>query len=136
MSNMEVLRRAMECFGDPARRPSYFDLYADNVVLHGYAGVEPGLDSVKNYYAAFWLAFPDAKLSAGDVVEQGDKVALRFGVSATHLGPFMNMPPTGRPISIEGFTILHFNAGKCVERWAMFDSMALLAQLGVNVLPG
>jgi hypothetical protein len=47
MSNWEVLHSAIECFADPARRPSYFDLYAENIILHGYAGVDPGLESVK-----------------------------------------------------------------------------------------
>ena len=135
MSNLEVLYRALDCFADPVRRPRYFDLYAENVVLHGYAGVEPGLESVKRYYEAFWAAFPDARTRAEDVVEQGDKMAVRFVIEGTHRGPFLNMAPTGRTVSFEGMTILQFRSGKCIERWSVTNSISLLAQLGVNAVP-
>jgi SnoaL-like polyketide cyclase len=85
MSNREVFNRALDCFADPIRRPSYFDLYSEDVVLHGYAGVDPGLKSVKIYYEAFWSAFPDASVTAEDILEQGEKMAVRFLVSGTHL---------------------------------------------------
>jgi len=135
MSNLEVLYQALDCFADPARRPRYFDLYAENVVLHGYVGVEPGLGSVKRYYEEFWAAFPDVRTRAEDVVEQGDKMAVRFVIEGTHRGPFLNMAPTGRTVSFEGMTILQFGSGKCIERWSVTDSISLLAQLGVNAVP-
>jgi predicted ester cyclase len=135
MSNWEVLHSAIDCFADPARRPRYFDLYAENIILHGYAGVDPGLESVKRYYEAFWSAFPDAKVTAEDTVEQGDKIALRFLITGTHRGPILNIAPTGRAISFAGMTILQFHSGKCVERWSVTDSISLLAQLGVNPIP-
>jgi predicted ester cyclase len=135
MSNREIVERALACFADPARRPSYFDLYAEHVVLHGYAGVEPGLASVKRYYEAFWSAFPDAAVRHDDIVEGEDKMALRYRITGTHLGPFLGIAPTGRPVSVAGMTMLAFSAGKCVERWSIADSISLLAQLGVDVVP-
>jgi predicted ester cyclase len=135
MSNREIVERALVCFADPARRPSYFDLYAEHVVLHGYAGVDPGLASVKRYYAAFWAAFPDAAVRPDDIVEEGDKMVLRYRITGTHLGPFLGIAPTGRPISFAGMTMLAFSAGQCVERWSIADSVSLLAQLGVEAVP-
>jgi hypothetical protein len=75
MSNREVFERAIDFFADPAQRSNYFDLYAENIVLHGYAGVEPGLESVRKYYEAFWSAFPDTNVNTQDLEEQGDKAA-------------------------------------------------------------
>jgi predicted ester cyclase len=134
MSNLAVVHRALDCFADPARRAAYFDLYADHIVLHGYAGVDPGLKSVKRYYEAFWSAFPDATVSADDIVEQGDKVALRSLITGTHLGLFLNLAPTGKSVSFAAMTILHFHAGKCVERWSVTDSISLFDQLRVAVV--
>jgi predicted ester cyclase len=130
------LNRALDCFADPARRSRYFDLYSENIVLQGYAGVDPGLESVKRYYEAFWAAFPDARVNAEDVVEQGDKIALRFLLTGTHRGLILGIAPTGRTVSFTGMTILQFHSGKCVRRWSLTDSISLLVQLGVTAIPG
>ena len=91
--------------------------------------VDPGLTSVKRYYEAFWSAFPDAKVKADDVMEQGNKVALRFLITGTHLGRFLTLAPTGRSVSFAGMTMLHFDSGKCVERWSVNDSITMFDQL-------
>ena len=36
----------------------YLQIYDAGVVLHGYIGVEPGLESVKKVYQGFWTNFP------------------------------------------------------------------------------
>jgi predicted ester cyclase len=118
------------CFAEPSRRDAYFDLYAEDVVLHGYDGVEPGLDSVKRYYAGIWAVFPDARVHAEDMIEINDKVALRFIMTGTHRGPFLGLNATGRSIRLPGMTILRFKGWKCVERWSVTDSLSLLVQLG------
>jgi predicted ester cyclase len=132
---VSLLYRAFGCFADPARRSGYFDLYSENVVLHGYVGVEPGLDSVKRYYQTFWSAFPDARVTLEEIVEQGETMAVRFLLTGTLRGPFLNILPRGQTMSVPGITMLRFQSGKCVERWSFVDSLSLLAQLGVNLLP-
>jgi hypothetical protein len=61
MSNRQNFAHAIQCFADPRKRDQYFRLYSEDVVLHGYQGVEPGLESVKQFYQAFWAVFPDAQ---------------------------------------------------------------------------
>ncbi len=51
------LRPPLQCFADTSRRQEYFLLYSDDIILHGYQGVEPGLESVKQFYNAFWAVF-------------------------------------------------------------------------------
>ena len=118
------------CFADPQRREQYFDLYSENVTLHGYSGVEPGLDSIRTYYAGIWSVFPDARVIAEDLIEAGDKVILRFTMTGTHSQPFLGIEATGRSVRISAMTILRFEDQKCVERWSVTDSLSLLAQLG------
>jgi steroid delta-isomerase-like uncharacterized protein len=113
--------------GDLAR---YLRLYTDDVVLHGYAGLEPGFANVRRFYEAWWQAFPASQLVLKDVLTAGDKVACRFFIEGTHSGPFRGIPPSGRPLSVSGFTILRFIDGKCVERWSLVDSLGLLTQIG------
>ena len=68
MSNRDIVERALVCFADPQRRERYFDLYSENIILRGYSGVEPGLDSVRRYYAGVWSVFPDARVIAEELI--------------------------------------------------------------------
>jgi predicted ester cyclase len=127
--NLAMLERARQQW-NAGNLDGYLQLYAPDVVLHGYSGVEPGLASVRQFYQAFWSAFPGAQLIFEDVFAAADKVACRFVVHATHQGPFQGIAPTGKQVVQPGITILRFAEGKCVERWSQADFMGLLSQLG------
>jgi predicted ester cyclase len=71
-----------------------------------------------------------------DLLEEGNKISLRFLLTGTHRGQFLNLPPTGRSISVPGMTIVQFQNGKCVERWSIADSVLLFTQLGLSTIPG
>jgi len=109
---------------------AYLELYDADVLLHGYAGVEPGLPSVRRFYEEFWSAFPGSQLAFEDIIAAGDKVVCRFVIRATHAGPFQGLPATGKKILMPGITILRFSERRCVERWSQADSLGLLVQLG------
>lgn len=128
--NITTLRRAVANFSDPSKHEEYFELYTDNTVLHGYAGVEPGLTNIKEFYAQLWGAFPDASIEEQDVFAIGDKVVYRFVMHGTHQGNFLGVPPTGKPIALPGITILRFADGKCIERWSQADFLSVLQQIG------
>jgi predicted ester cyclase len=130
MTNRQALETALSNFSDPHRREAYLQLYDPGCVLHGYAGVEPGLAGIRAFYEAFWAAFPDVHITAEDFVEQGDKLACRFTCRGTHRGPFFGVAPTGKPIEFGGITILAFRDGRCVERWSQADFLSVLQQIG------
>lgn len=131
MTKTEILLQALECLGDPSRRESYFDLYREDAVLHGYAGVEPGLASIKAFYRnAIWSAFPDSKVTVEEAFECGDKLICRFVLTATHQGPFLGVPATGKAIACPGITILRFEGDQCAERWSSADFLGVLMQIG------
>ena len=128
---------AVECFNDPARRDEYFDkLYEDDIVLHGYTP-EPLTTkaAVKGFYQVFLAAFPDTHADIEAMYVEGDALTLRLRFSGTHTGTFQGIPPSGRPISIGGITILRFGAQRCVERWAVADFLGLMIQIGAIPAP-
>lgn len=127
--NQEVVHEAIDHWnrGDLVQ---YLRLYADNVVIHGYPGLEPGFANVHRFYEAWWRAFPGSQLILDDVIAADDKVACRFRIDGKHEGLFQGIPPSGRPVSVVGFTILRFVNGKCVERWSLVDALGLLTQVG------
>ena len=113
----------------------YLTLYADDAVLHGY-GLPPGKDSIRAYYQGFLAAFPDAAIHVADVITDGDRVAVRYAMKATHRGAFLDIPATGRAIEVTGLTILRFEGDLVAERWAEANFLSLLQQLGALPAPG
>jgi steroid delta-isomerase-like uncharacterized protein len=109
----------------------YLRLYAPDAVVHGYAGVGPGLAGIRQFYEAFWAGFPGSQLAFDDVFAVEDRVACRFVLRGTHAGEFQGIPATGKRVEVPGITILRFDAGRCVERWSQADFLGLLGQLGV-----
>ena len=95
------------------------------------SGQRPGLDGYKAMVGAFRAAFPDLRVKNEAVIAEGDKVVVRWTARGTHNGVLMNIPPTGRQVTLKGVDILRVEGGKIVERWGEFDALGMLHQLGV-----
>jgi steroid delta-isomerase-like uncharacterized protein len=134
MSNRESFSHALKCFSDPQRRNEYFQLYSDDIILHGYQGIEPGLGSVKQFYYAFWRLFPDAQVLIQELLGEGDTLVARYTITGTLHEHFMGVPATGQRIELPGISILHFRNGQCFERWTCSDSLVLFNQIGASVV--
>ena len=132
--NLAAVSRAAERWnaGDLA---GYLELYAPQVALHGYEGVEPGFDGVRRFYEAFWAAIPDSRLTFEQTIAKDDTVTIRFALRGTHCGELMGIPASGRPIDVPGITILRFEDSRCVERWSQTDFLGLLQQIGAIPAP-
>jgi predicted ester cyclase len=109
----------------------YLQIYDAGVVLHGYIGVEPGLESVKKVYQGFWTNFPGVQLIIDDdVITQEAKFCCMFTIRGTHKDELMGILPTDKYVKFTGITILKFKNGKCIERWSQADFLSMLKQLG------
>ena len=60
-------------------------------------------------------AFPDLEFVAEDMFAEGDKVAARITVRGTHKGPFLDIAPTGKQVSVSAIDIFRFANGKIVR---------------------
>jgi steroid delta-isomerase-like uncharacterized protein len=94
------------------------------------------LESYKGLVAAIRTAFPDFHVTTEDLIAEGDKVAVRWIITATHQGELAGIPATDIEATWTGMTIWRFADGKLVEGWWTNDMLGLLIQLGVIPPPG
>ncbi len=133
-NEIAVLRRWFEVVWNEGREDLMEELAAADCVAHGVAGpddVAHGLDAgFRPMYRKLRGAFPDIHFTVGDVVGQGEIVALRWTARATHCGDDLGMPATGKTLAFTGMTFARIRDGKIVEGWNNWDMMGLMNQIG------
>jgi len=131
--NKVIVRRYFE-EGWNQRKPAIMDeLIAIDAIDHDPAnpGVSPGPKGQKELLAKYTSAFPDTKFTLGDLIGDGDLVAVRWTVRGTHRGELQGIAPTGRQVNLTGIMIARIANGKIAETWSNWDALGMLQQLGV-----
>lgn len=106
----------------------------DELVTPDYAdrSLPSGLTPVQAI-AAFRAGFPDASVYVDNQVEEGDRVVSRWTLRATHTGDFFGVAPSGRPVTMTGFSEYRFERGRMAEAWVDYDQAGVLRQIGALV---
>ena len=129
--NKALIRRFTEEFRNRGDLAVADELLAPDYVLH--AGLGPdihGIEGCKQDIITVRKALPDFHMAIDDMVAEGDKVAYRWTMRATHSGEIMGTPPTGKQVTGWGMTIDRIIGGKIVETWNRYDSLDFMQQLG------
>ena len=71
------------------------------------------------------------RFTVEDVVAEGDRVAVRWTNTGTHVGEFAGMPATGKPFTISGMDFYRVADGVLCEHWDVVDQLSMLGQLGM-----
>lgn len=74
-------------------------------------------------------AFPDLRVEIEDMVAEGDKVVVLWTQRGTHLGPFLDNPPTGKPVAYSGINLFRVVEGKIVEDTPHWDFRVIVDQI-------
>lgn len=131
--NKELVRRYNDDFWGKGDESLVEELFAEDLVDHNPAGndLPPGREGMKQALTNFRTAFPDLTTSYEHLIAEGDKVVLRWRARGTHEGELMGISATGKQVTLSGIDILRIEHGKIAERWAEYDNLGLLQQLGV-----
>jgi steroid delta-isomerase-like uncharacterized protein len=105
-------------------------IVAKEFVINGEAVGRAGLTEAA---AWFQTVFPDLVVTVEDVVAEGNNVVTRFTARATHQGPFLGIPRTGKPVTLAAVHIDRIADGRIAERWESVDLLGVLRQLGGSV---
>jgi predicted ester cyclase len=64
------------------------------------------------------------------MIAEGNYVANRYTIKATHQNTYRGIKPTGKQITYSGIEINRIVDGKFVETWGISDTFGLMQQLG------
>lgn len=95
-------------------------------------GVANGIEANRAFWTEVFAAFPDLKVVMHDIVAEHDRVACRFEYTATHQGPFLGIPATGRTVNFQSIDIWRVEDGLLAEHWDQLNMDDLFRQLGVD----
>lgn len=112
------------------RRPATIhELFAPDAVGHVEGAEMVGPDTFYQYYQELTSAFPDLRITVDEIISQGESVAIRWAVNATHDGAGMGIEATGQAVKFHGMTFFHIRDGKIVEGWDSWNLGGLMQQL-------
>ena len=131
-TNAQLARRWYEEVWVTGGENTVHELMAEDAVGHMEGADVRGRDEFLAMRRRLLEAFPDLAIVAADVIEQGPKVAVRWHVSATHMGDALGIPATNRQVSFRGLTWLEFEDGRIVLGWDSWDLGGLLQSLSTS----
>lgn len=127
----ELLATTWRVLGEERRLEEIDRFFAEGYVRHSSLH-DYGRDQFRDVLADLYRAFPDSTFRIEESVVEGDRIAYRWTSTGTHLGEYMDVPPTNRGVVATGFTISRVGAdGRAVEDWASWNEAAVLHALGI-----
>lgn len=112
------------------------EIYAANVTVHDpFMGTVSGVEAFKQLLGMFDAAFPHHRVQVHQLIAEGEYVSVIHTHTATHNGPFMGVPATGKTAVVSGVEVLRVVDGRIVEFGRHDDDAGLLMQLGILPAP-
>ena len=130
--NKAIVRRLYEEVWNKRRLDVVEELISPSHALNDpiVSGSQTGPELYKRRVVEFTASFPDLRFTIEDMIAEKGKVVVCWTISGTHKGEFMDIPATGRKVSVEGITIHHITNGKILDSYARWDPLGLMRQLG------
>jgi steroid delta-isomerase-like uncharacterized protein len=129
--NKAIVRRFYKAF-EAKDQTAFNEVLAPDLEVYAHSTPTPqNRDAHVQGISMFSTAFSEIHYTVEDQVAEGDKVATRVTLRATHSGDFQGLPPTGKQIAVSGLTLERIRDGKIVERRVSFDQMGMMQQLGL-----
>jgi steroid delta-isomerase-like uncharacterized protein len=131
VSEESVVRRFYEEMNTGRKPEIAGELFTDDHVLHDPqvpAGTGP--QAMAEAMAAYQEG-GEGVWTIRDMFSAGDRVAVRWTGTGTHVGDINGIPATGAAIHVEAISIHRLRGGKIAETWEVWDTLGFLQQVGV-----
>jgi steroid delta-isomerase-like uncharacterized protein len=88
-----------------------------------------GPKAFKEIHARFCGAFPDLHIALDDIICEGNRVAVRWTSTMTHLGNHLGFPASKKKAALSGSSFLIIEDGLIVEGWNFMEMHTLIQSL-------
>ena len=127
--NADLVRRWFTEVWAPGGEHTVDQLLAPTAIGWMEGRVVTGTAEFKDARRQLLEIFPDLRLEVEDLVEDGNRVAVRWSVKATHGGHGLGVAPTGQPVSFRGMTWMELDNGQIVRGWDCWNVGGLILTL-------
>jgi steroid delta-isomerase-like uncharacterized protein len=104
------------------------NLVAEDFVAH-VGAAQYGREAFSEMIRSYRNAFPDYHCVISDQIAESDQVATRWTFKGTQDGQLMDLPPSGKRVTVTGVAIDRIADGKLVESWLEMDAQRMLHDL-------
>jgi predicted ester cyclase len=108
-------------------------IIAEDFIDHSHPEMPRGPEGVKHMLQRTNRAFTDISVRRTHMLFDGELVAFRFILSATHSGPLGTIPASGKRIALEGMDLIRIAGGKMIELWSCQNTFEVLRQMGCEL---
>ena len=113
----------------------FTSVLADDVTYSAPGISGQGKAACAEFFAGWFGAFPDAHVEVHALHDTGDAAVEEGTFTGTHNGvlrsPAGDIPPTGRPVTVDYTQVLRFRDGRHASFSLMYDRLQMLEQLGL-----
>jgi len=105
---------------------------ADDIMYRVVASgaIVHGKEAVSKYYDVWWTAFPDVNIEIKRIVAAGEWVIAENVATATHLGPWLGIPPTSKRTVQNLCAVIRCRGGLMIEETVYYDQLERIRQIG------
>lgn len=131
-ANKELMRRWFEQVWNQRSEAAIDEMFSSDGKSHGFPDSESTLEGPEDFKAIhrnFCGAFPDLRVKVEDVIAEGDRVAVRWSATMTHLGDHLGFAATGKKARLDGSAFVVIKDGKIVEGWNEMELVGMIEGL-------
>jgi steroid delta-isomerase-like uncharacterized protein len=128
-SGWELATRWFDEVWNQGRRETIAEMLAPDSTLHegGTASFGPG--GFYPLYDRLRASFSEIHVNVDDVIEDGDKMCVRWSFSGKHTGDGLGVAATGKTVRVTGMTLIRFQDGLFLEGWQNWDMLSMMEQI-------
>jgi len=134
-ANKQLVQRWFEEVWNKQREEAIDEMFAADGKAYGLPepnSVLIGPENFKTIHRTFLGAFPDIHITVRDTICEGDRVAVIWTATMTHLGDSFGFAPTMRQESLDGCSVLVVRDGQLHEGWNYMEMQGLMQRLKEN----
>ena len=131
-ANKLLVKRWVEQVWNQKSEAAIDEMFSPQGKSHGFPDADAilvGPEAFKAVHRTFCGAFPDVHVDVEEIITEGDRAAVRWRVSMTHLGDPLGLRASGKKETMAGSTFVNIKGGQIVDGWNFMDLQALMKKL-------